>query len=76
MSIQDMCTKHLKLAQSKRKFTFYCLLHYIREHAGSIMVLTFETGNYVLTYKGHLENKTTIKSMFLNQGAAGVCLVS
>ena len=25
------------------------------------MALTFENGNYVLTYKDHLENKTTIK---------------
>ena len=24
----------------------------------SIMALSFENGNYVLTYKGHLENKT------------------
>ena len=25
------------------------------------MVLTFESRNYVLTYKGHVENKTGIK---------------
>ena len=27
------------------------------------MAITFENGNYVQTYKGHLENNTTIKSI-------------
>ena len=63
LSIQDMYTKHIKLTQSKKKLVFYCLLHYIREHTWSIMALTFENGNFILTYKGHLENKTTIKSI-------------
>ena len=27
----------------------------------SIMVVIFENGNYIYMYKGHLENKTTIK---------------
>ena len=27
------------------------------------MVLIFENGNYIETYKGHLENKTSIESI-------------
>ena len=61
LSIRDIYAKHIKLTQSKRTLAFYCLLYYIHKHTGSIMVLTFENGNYILTYKGHLENKIAIK---------------
>ena len=41
----------------------YCLLCYLPKDMWSIMALTFENGNYMQAYKGHLEIKTTIKSI-------------
>ena len=41
----------------------HCLVHCLPEVTRSIMVLTFENRYYVETYKGHLENNTTIKSI-------------
>ena len=63
LTIHNIYTKHIKLIQSKRKFIFYHLPHYICAHTWSITALTFETGDYILTYRGHLENKTGINSI-------------